>query len=95
MFPSTGYMLHVHSLSVNERKDGLCYVDRQAINLHVYAVDIDHIIALARGGADDESNWALNWARYIWSVIPLSKFKGSPALNLRLHGCASLDHVVP
>jgi 5-methylcytosine-specific restriction endonuclease McrA len=47
------------SLSVNERKDGLCYVDRQAINLHVYAVDIDHIIALARGGADDESNWAL------------------------------------
>ncbi|MGH9773498.1 MAG: HNH endonuclease [Candidatus Acidiferrales bacterium] len=42
-----------------KRQNGLCYVDRQAINLHVHAVDVDHIIALARGGADDESNWAL------------------------------------
>jgi hypothetical protein len=42
-----------------KRQNGLCYVDRQAINLHVHAVDIDHIIALARGGADDETNWAL------------------------------------
>lgn len=42
-----------------KRQNGLCYVDRQAINLHVHAVDVDHIIALARGGADDESNFAL------------------------------------
>jgi HNH endonuclease len=57
------------SLSPDERKEliarlykaqnGLCYVDRQPINLHVHRVDIDHIIALARDGADDESNWAL------------------------------------
>jgi hypothetical protein len=37
-------------------------VDRQAVNLHVHAVDVDHIIALARGGGDDESNWALTHA---------------------------------
>ena len=50
------------SLSADERKEliarlykkqnGLCYVDRQAVNLHVHAVDVDHVIALARGGAD-------------------------------------------
>jgi hypothetical protein len=62
------------SLPPNERKEliarlykkqnGLCYVCRQSISLHVHAVDIDHIIALARGGADDESNWALTHAAH-------------------------------
>jgi hypothetical protein len=40
-------------------QNGLCYVDRKVINLQVQKTDIDHIVALGRGGADDESNWAL------------------------------------
>ena len=48
---------------LHKRQNGLCYVCRQAINLHVHGVDVDHIIALARGGADEESNWALTHAK--------------------------------
>ena len=40
-------------------QNGLCYVCGQVINLLVHQVDIDHIIALTRNGADDESNWGL------------------------------------
>lgn len=40
-------------------QDQLCYVCRQVINSQVHEVDVDHIIALAREGADDESNWGL------------------------------------
>ena len=44
---------------LHKAQNGLCYVDQDVINLQVHEVDIDHIIALARGGPDDESNWAL------------------------------------
>ena len=44
---------------LHKQQNGVCYVDRKKIDLHVHDVDVDHIIALARGGADDESNWAL------------------------------------
>ena len=74
------------SLSADERKEliarlykkqnGLCYVDRQAVNLHVHAVDVDHIIALARGGGDDESNWALTHAA-------CNRYKGTRDLQLQ------------
>jgi len=37
----------------------VCHVCRQPINLQAHRIDIDHIVALARGGADEESNWAL------------------------------------
>ena len=40
----------------------LCYVDHEVINLQVHEIDIDHIIALARGGPDEESNWGLTHA---------------------------------
>jgi len=40
-------------------QDGVCYVCREPINPQVHKTDVDHIVALARGGADDESNWAL------------------------------------
>ena len=40
-------------------QNGLCYVCHEVINLQVHKPDIDHIVARARGGADDESNWAL------------------------------------
>jgi len=44
---------------LRKAQNGLCYVCQEAINLQAHKIDIDHIIALARGGADDESNWAL------------------------------------
>ena len=40
-------------------QNGLCYVDGEIINRQVHKIDIDHIVALARHGADDESNWAV------------------------------------
>lgn len=40
-------------------QNDLCYVCQEVINLQVHKTDIDHIIALARGGQDEESNWAL------------------------------------
>jgi hypothetical protein len=48
---------------LHKAQNGLCYVDNEVINLEVHAVDIDHIVARARGGADDEANWALAHAR--------------------------------
>lgn len=39
--------------------NGVCYVCRKVINLQVHDVDVDHIIALTRGGQDGESNWGL------------------------------------
>lgn len=47
---------------LHKAQNGLCYVDQEVINLQVHEVDIDHIVALARDGADDESNWALTHA---------------------------------
>lgn len=44
---------------LHKAQNGLCYVDREVINLQVHKTDVDHITALARGGRDDESNWAL------------------------------------
>src|SRR5258706_602803 len=40
----------------------LCYVCHEVLNLQVHEIDIDHIIALARRGADEESNWGLTHA---------------------------------
>ncbi len=44
---------------LHNAQNSLCYVCGQVVNLLVHEVDIDHIIALARNGADDESNWGL------------------------------------
>jgi len=44
---------------LRKTQNSLCYVCQEVINPQVHKIDIDHIIALARGGADDESNWAL------------------------------------
>ncbi|MEW6356987.1 MAG: HNH endonuclease signature motif containing protein [Planctomycetota bacterium] len=44
---------------LHKAQNGLCYVDGEVINLQVHKVDIDHIIALARDGDDEEHNWAL------------------------------------
>ena len=40
-------------------QNGLCYVCEGVINRQVHKADIDHIVALARDGRDEESNWAL------------------------------------
>lgn len=37
----------------------LCYVCQEVINPQVHKTDIDHIVALAMGGMDEESNWGL------------------------------------
>jgi 5-methylcytosine-specific restriction endonuclease McrA len=42
-----------------EGQNQLCYVCHEILNLQVHKTDVDHIIALARGGPDEESNWAL------------------------------------
>jgi hypothetical protein len=47
---------------LHRAQDGLCYVCQDVINLQVHEVDVDHIIALARAGPDDESNWGLTHA---------------------------------
>jgi len=44
---------------LRKTQNSLCYVCHEVINPQVHKIDIDHIIALVRGGADDESNWAL------------------------------------
>lgn len=43
-------------------QNGLCYVCQEVINPQVHAPDVDHIVALARDGADDECNWAVTHA---------------------------------
>jgi hypothetical protein len=40
----------------------VCYVCHEVINPQVHEIDIDHIIALARFGPDEESNWGLTHA---------------------------------
>src|ERR1022692_1610617 len=40
----------------------VCYVCHEVINPQVHEIDIDHIIALARRGPDEESNWGLTHA---------------------------------
>jgi hypothetical protein len=44
---------------LHKAQNGLCYVCQEVINLQVHKTDVDHIIALVRGGPDEESNWAL------------------------------------
>jgi hypothetical protein len=44
---------------LHKAQNGLCYVCGSVLNLLVHEPDIDHIIALARNGADNESNWGL------------------------------------
>lgn len=45
------------------RQGGFCYICRRPIELAIDEVDVDHIIALARNGPDDEANWGLVHAR--------------------------------
>lgn len=47
---------------LHQLQNSLCYVDKEVINLQVHKTDIDHIIAIDRGGPDDESNWVLTHA---------------------------------
>src|SRR5437016_4639727 len=44
---------------LHKAQNGLCYVCREAVNRQVHKTDVDHIIAYARSGQDDEANWAL------------------------------------
>jgi len=44
---------------LREAQNDLCYVCQEVINLQVHKPEIDHIIALARDGQDEECNWAL------------------------------------
>ena len=44
---------------LHKTQNDLCYVCQDIINLQVHKADIDHIVALARDGQDEESNWAL------------------------------------
>ena len=47
---------------LRKAQNGLCYVCQDVINPQVHGMDVDHIIALTGGGADDESNWGLTHA---------------------------------
>ncbi len=67
-------------------QNGLCYVCREIIDLHVHQVDIDHIHALARGGQDDESNWGLTHQR-------CNRSKGARDLQLQRILSAFRNHV--
>src|SRR5260370_19111353 len=44
---------------LHKAQNGLCYVCQEVVNRQVHKTDIDHIVAYARGGQDEESNWAL------------------------------------
>ncbi len=44
---------------LHKAQNDLCYVCQEVINLQVHKTDVDHIVALARSGQDEESNWAL------------------------------------
>lgn len=47
-----------------DHQGGKCYISGEPIDLQVHEVDLDHIIALSRGGIDDESNIGLALAHY-------------------------------
>lgn len=65
---------------------GLCYIDERPINLKVHKVDVDHIIALDRGGPDDESNWGLTHAS-------CNRAKGNRDLQLQRHIATLNRHI--
>jgi hypothetical protein len=71
---------------LHKAQDGLCFVDGKIIDLQVHPVDVDHIIALARGGADDESNWGLTHAG-------CNRSKGTRDLQLQRILSYFRDHV--
>lgn len=66
-----------------EKQNHKCFVSGQEIDLELHKdeIDIDHVIAISRGGADDPSNFALelagpnrsksdkdlNYARSLWN----------------------------
>lgn len=62
------------SLTTNQREELIrrlwdhqgekCYISGEPIDLQVHEVDLDHMIALSRGGIDDESNIGLALAHY-------------------------------
>ncbi len=71
---------------LHSSQNELCYVCQKVINLQVHPVDVDHIIALARGGADKESNWALAHAG-------CNRSKGTRDLQLQRILSKFRDHV--
>ena len=78
-----------------ECQKGKCYISGRDIDLvlHKNALDIDHIVPLANGGKDDESNMALthsdanrskqaadlNLARVNWVYKTLAEMVGNQA----------------
>src|SRR5882724_8651626 len=80
---------------LHKAQNEICYVDRKIINLSVHETDIDHIIAVSRGGLDEEQNWGLTHlncnrskgARDLQLQRILNKFKehiethGNPAVE--------------
>ena len=71
---------------LHKAQNQLCYVDQEIINLQVHATDIDHIVALAHGGSDDESNWGLTHAT-------CNRSKGTRDLQLQRILCEFRKHV--
>lgn len=45
------------------RQGGVCFITRKKINLAIDEVEIDHIVPTRDKGPDDESNWAIVFAR--------------------------------
>lgn len=74
----------IHRL--HQAQNSLCYIDRKVINLQVHRVDVDHIIARRRGGADDESNWAVTHQE-------CNRSKGTRDLLLQRHIYRFKEHV--
>jgi hypothetical protein len=50
--------------SLHALQDGRCYISGEQIDLKVHEVDLDHIIAIARGGPDDRTNIGLALAHH-------------------------------
>jgi 5-methylcytosine-specific restriction endonuclease McrA len=46
-----------------QRQNGVCFITQKAIDLLRDEVEIDHIVPTRDKGPDDESNWAIVFAR--------------------------------
>lgn len=71
---------------LHQTQNSLCYICRKVVNLQVHRVDVDHIIAGTRGGADDESNWAV-------AHQDCNRSKGARDLLLQRHIYRFKEHV--
>lgn len=73
-------------LRLHTAQNSLCYICKKIIDLQVHRADVDHIIARARGGNDDESNWAV-------AHHTCNRSKGARDLLLQRHIFRYKEHV--